>query len=227
MPALVAAIFMSRAVVAQALPAAENNSLLVSWLAAQPSIQSWSADFVQTRTLKTLVQPLVSSGHVWFAAPNEFRWELGHPPKTIAIRQKRELYVIYPLLKRAEEYPLGETTPGRWRDTLALLDTGFPRSREELQSNYTVLSVTREDGVGRVRLQPKSPSARQMMSEIRIAFSTANFELRSTELVFADGALLRNDFTNTVLNPKLDSALFKPDLGNDYKIVEPLKSLAQ
>ena len=32
-------------------------------------------------------QVLTESGHVWFAAPNRFRWELGHPAKTIAVRQ--------------------------------------------------------------------------------------------------------------------------------------------
>src|ERR1051326_8023373 len=50
-----------------------------SWLAAQAHIQRWSADFTQTRTLKSLAQPLTASGHVWFEAPNRFRWELGHP----------------------------------------------------------------------------------------------------------------------------------------------------
>ena len=40
---------------------------------------------------------------------------------------------------------------------------------------------------------------------------------------FADGSTLRNDFTNAVLNPRLDPSLFAPKLNPDYKIVEPLK----
>src|SRR5262245_23984784 len=55
----------------------DHSAALRSWLAAQTNIQTWSADFVQTRTLKALAQPLTASGHVWFAAPNRFRWELG------------------------------------------------------------------------------------------------------------------------------------------------------
>src|SRR2546426_7166471 len=86
--------------------AAETHSLLSSWLAAQTNIQSWSADFIQTRTFKSLTQPLTATGHVWFAEPNRFRWELGHPPQTIAVRATTEMLVIYPRLKRVERYPL-------------------------------------------------------------------------------------------------------------------------
>src|SRR5690349_18299515 len=70
---------------------AETNSLLTSWLAAQTNIQTWSADFVQTRTFKALAQPLTATGHVWFAEPNRFRWELGRPPQTIAVRAAQEM----------------------------------------------------------------------------------------------------------------------------------------
>src|SRR5690242_4121856 len=61
--------------------AAETSTILSTWLNAQTNIQSWSADFVQTRTLKSLTQPLTATGHIWFAAPNRFRWELGNPPQ--------------------------------------------------------------------------------------------------------------------------------------------------
>ncbi len=202
--------------------AAETNSPFTAWLAAQPNIRTWSADFVQTRTLKSLVQPLTATGHVWFAAPDRFRWELGHPPQTIAIRELHDLYVVYPRLKRAERYPLSGAT-GQWRDTLALLDAGFPRNEAEVESRYNVLALTNRDNTAEVILQPKSAAARRMMSQIRIAFSTQDDSLRATELHFADGSTLRNDFTNAVLNPELEDSLFAPSLPSDYKVVEPLK----
>src|SRR5207253_895178 len=46
------------------------SDALKSWLAAQTNIQSWSANFIQTRTLKALTTPLSANGQVWFAAPN-------------------------------------------------------------------------------------------------------------------------------------------------------------
>src|SRR3954453_5232517 len=92
----------------------DNNAMLLGLLNAQTNLQTWEADFVQTRCLKALTQPLTATGHVWFAAPNRFRWELGQPPQTIAVRQTEQLLVIYPRLKRVERYPLDSAKAGPW-----------------------------------------------------------------------------------------------------------------
>src|SRR5436853_7123535 len=115
------------------LEAAEQPPL-ARWLEAQKNIQTWTADVTQTRALKTLSKPLISHGHVWFTAPNRFRWEIGSPAQTIAVRQPEQMLVIYPRLQRAEKYPLNGQAAGPWKDTLALLEAGFPRSQAELES---------------------------------------------------------------------------------------------
>ena len=61
------------------------------------------------------------------------------------------------------------------------------------------------------------------MPQIKIAFAIADFTLRATELQFADGSILRNEFTNPKLNPRLEGNLFEPTLEDDYKLIEPLK----
>lgn len=207
----------------EAAAAAELNPAVVKWLVAQTNIQSWSADFVQTRSLRSLAQPLTATGHVWFAAPNKFRWELGHPAQTIAVRAPQELLVIYPRLKRVEKFPLVGQQTGPWREALALLEAGFPRSQAELEAQYNITSQEVKDGIGQLALQPKSAAARRMMPEIRIDFDTQNFALRATELHFADGSVLRNDFKNPILNPPVDPQMFSPPISNDYKVTEPLK----
>jgi outer membrane lipoprotein-sorting protein len=73
-----------------------------------------------------------------------------------------------------------------------------------------------------VPLQPKSAAARKLMPLIKIGFSTNDFALRSTELQFADGSTLRNDFRNPQLNVKIDPVLFSPAL-DGFKVVEPLQ----
>lgn len=202
--------------------AADPNELLFSWLNAQTNIQTWSADFTQIRSLKALTQPLTANGHVWFAAPNRFHWELGNPPQTIAIRNADEMVVIYPKLRRAERYPLNGADTGQWKDTLALLDAGFPRSRVQIQSRFNILGQQTADGVDELVLQPKSETARQFMPQIEIGFDTKTFALRSTKLQFQDGSTMENVFTNAELNPKIDEKMFRPDIAG-YKIVEPFK----
>jgi outer membrane lipoprotein-sorting protein len=204
-------------------PACGAGSVLGAWLDSQTNIQTWSAEVIQTRALKSLVQPLTATGRVWFAAPNRFRWELGYPAQTIALRQPDQMLVIYPKLKRVEKYPLIGDRTGQWRDTLSLLEAGFPRSQSELESRFRIESETTAGDIHEVTLQPKSASARRMMPRIKIAFATIDLSLRATELQFADGSTMRNDFTNAVLNPKLDESLFAPDVDPTFKVIEPLK----
>lgn len=202
--------------------AADTNAVLDAWFAAQTNLHTWKADFTQTRSLKTLKQPLVTSGQAWFKPPNRYRWELGTPAQTIALRQANELLVIYPLLKRVERYPAGEKATGQWRDALALLEAGFPRERAELESRFRVLSLAGADGVWTLGLQPKSAFAQRMMKEIRVGLAANDFSLLSTELIFVDGSGMRNEFTNTVLNSTLDAALFDWTPPADFKVTEPL-----
>lgn len=200
------------------------NPQLAAWLNAQPNVQSWSADFVQTRKLKAVVQPLTATGHVWFAAPNRFRWELGNPPQTIAVRAPAELLILYPRLKRVEVFPLTGNQTGPWRDALSLLEAGFPRSQADLEARYNILSQAVTDHRGEVVLQPKSQAARRMIPQLKIEFDTQNSTLLATELQFADGSTMRNDFKNAVLNPPIEPSMFAPEIPKDYKVTEPLKN---
>jgi outer membrane lipoprotein-sorting protein len=126
-------------------------------------------------------------------------------------------------LKRVERFPLTGNETGPWREALALLEAGFPRNQAESEAHYNILSQTATNQTVEVVLQPKSAAARRMMPQIKIDFDMKTFALRGTELQFADGSTMRNDFTNAVLNPKLDEQLLSPKIPPDYKIIEPLR----
>ena len=218
-PALIAlAIFCA----ARAALALDTNALLDAWFAAQKDVHTWSADFTQTRRLKTLTQPLVTTGRLAFRAPADFRWELGDPTQTIALRHGGDMFLIYPRLKRAEHYALGADAPREWRDAMSLLNAGFPRDRAEFESQFTLLTLTETNGLWRLGLQPKSKFARQWMPELRLSLATNGFSLAETELTFVDGSSMRSDFTNAVLNPVLDAGLFAWTPPDDFKVTNPL-----
>jgi outer membrane lipoprotein-sorting protein len=197
--------------------------LVDQWIAAQAGLHTWQADLVQTRVFKTLSQPLVSEGKAWVEPPDRFRWELGQPPQTIALRQPAELTIIYPRLKRAERYPLQSMQTGPWRDALALLEAGFPRSRTNLEAQFQILALTQTNGVACLALQPRSAAARKFITRLEISFRSDDFSPAATALTFSDGSSLRNEFRNSVMNPPLAPGLFAMPLGPDYTIVEPLK----
>jgi outer membrane lipoprotein-sorting protein len=216
--AMAAVIFMARLPAA----AADLDPALKNWINAQTNIHTWTADFTQTRTLKSLSQPLVATGHVWFVAPNKFRWEIGDPPQTIAVRQTENILILYPRLKLAERYPLGGDKPGPWRDTLALFEAGFPRGPAEVERRFRILSLAKTNDVHEVTLQPRAAAARRLMPQVKIAFATNDFSLRGTELQFSDGSTMRNEFRKAKTNTPVDDTFFSPHIGPDYKISEPL-----
>jgi outer membrane lipoprotein-sorting protein len=202
---------------------AAEAPVVSAWLNAQTNIQTWTADVTQIRSFKNLVQPLTATGHVWFAAPNQFRWEIGNPAQTIAVRKSDEMLVIYPRLKRAERYSFTAQPSGPWKDTLALLEAGFPRNEADLSRQFRITNINTSNHLCQLNLEPKSASARHMMPRLTVAFSTNDFVLRTTELQFADGSTMRNEFTSPKLNPKIDPVLFAPKLDEGYKIIEPMK----
>ncbi len=201
----------------------DTNELFKQWFAAQTNLQTWSADLLQTRSLTVLAQPLVSTGKVWFQYPNCFRWELGQPAQTIALRQSNHLFIIYPRLKRAEKYPLVNVPPGPAKDAFALVEASFSRDLPGPSSPFQLRSALVTNSALQVRLEPKSASARKFVAEVLVGFRTNDFSLVATELRFADGSSLRNEFTNMVLNRPLDPQLFEPKLPQDFTLVEPLR----
>lgn len=200
---------------------AAGADALEAWFNAQTNVHTWSADFTQTRKLKSLTRPLTAHGKVWFAAPNRFRWQL-EPDQTIAVRTADELLIFYPKLKRVERLNLG-TASGPWRDSLALLEAGFPRSKDQLQAQFELSSQKQIGSVFELTLKPRSVAARKMMPQIKIEFDTEKLLLLATELEFADGSTMRNDFQNPGLNPLIPQETFMPEIPPDYRIEEPLK----
>ena len=148
--------FFSRAA---KLRAAETGSVFDHWFAAQknvpflvcgfcPDPRAENVDAAAHRPPATCILPCRTN----------FRWELGRPAQTIALRHGDEMFVIYPRLKRAERYPLGAGAPTEWRDTMSLLQAGFPHDRKEFESQFQILSLMETNGAWQFSLQPKSRS---------------------------------------------------------------------
>ncbi|HPA20485.1 MAG TPA: outer membrane lipoprotein carrier protein LolA [Verrucomicrobiae bacterium] len=204
-------------------PAADAGTILDSWIGAQKAFKTWTADFTQTRALKSLNRPLVSTGKVWFSNPNRFRWETMNPAPTIAVRDADQMMVIYPRLKRAERYLLGGEASGPMGDALALLDVGFPRDRASFDARFRLVSVVPRNGRWELRMQPAKIVTRRLVPELTVQISTNDFELATFEVTFADGSRMRNQFTRQEPNAPIADDVFRPTLPPDFKITEPLR----
>ncbi len=204
------------------LRAADTNGVIEAWLAAQTNFSTWTAEFVQTRWLKALNQPLVSTGQVWFARPNRFRWELGVPAQTIAVRDDQLLQVIYPRLKRVEHYPLDAAQVSPMSEALGLLDAGFPRNRADFDARFRVRSLESVDQAWQIELEPSSASARRVMPTLRVVLAATDFSLLATEMQFPDGSRMRSDYRSAAFNRSFSKDLFRPAIAPDFLISKPL-----
>ena len=132
------------------------------------------------------------------------------------------MYVIYPRLKRAERYKLGPDMPAEWRDAMSLLEAGFPRDRHSLESQFKVTGLIQTNTVWELALQPRAAFARKIMPELLLGLATNNFSLVSTEVLFADGSRLRNDFSASSVNASFETNLFEWTPPTDFKVTDPL-----
>jgi outer membrane lipoprotein-sorting protein len=179
------------------------------WLVHQDRIRSLSADFTQTRAFHSLRDPLVSHGKFWFVAPSSFRWEIGDPPKMLAVRKKDSLFLVQPQKKRAEKYNIADLQ----KQTGAAI-FNFPLAKDfaDFQRQFEVRAIRAEADRCHVEVMPRDPMAKKFLTELKFDFDPNSAKLYSFEMHFKEGSSMRNDFTNVQMNPKIDSALFNYDL---------------
>jgi outer membrane lipoprotein-sorting protein len=206
---------------ASASAAEAGQELLNKWLTTQTNLTAWSSDFTQIRKFPTLTRPLKTQGRVFFKAPASFRWQLGDPARTIAVRGPAEVTIYYPRLKRAERYPLTEGTKGPWKDAMTLLDAGFPRSRADLDKRFEIVEMKAASGIGQLTLRPRSLRARRLLPKLRMEFDAKTMTLKVTEFEFADGSIMRNEYRNSKSNPDLSDDLFQLTLPSEVNVTEP------
>jgi outer membrane lipoprotein-sorting protein len=197
-----------------------HDGVLRSWLAASTHLTSFEAEFRQTRHLKALTEPLTSTGRVWFLAPDQFRWEIGNPPQSIALRSRETLVVLSPRLKRAETYSLSGATAGPAKDLMGLLDGAFPRSLEEWKRRFEVAGVSTNQGVLQLELRPRSAAARKLMPTLIVGLDPASHGLRLTEMVMADGSRIRSEFHSLKTNVPVSPDLFRAQLDGSWKTTQ-------
>jgi outer membrane lipoprotein carrier protein len=208
----IAMVFTAGVVFATPPAPAPDLSPLKEWIARQKDVRSVSADFTQTRTLRTLRSPIAGGGRLWFMAPDWFRWELGSPPKIIILGTPKGLTVIQPERKRAERKP--RAAPGTLQDAGALGMMRIPGggSFEEFQKNVRVLAFESSGSRCHLEMLPRDAQASRALAAIKVDFDTVTGHWLSLEIVTREGSSIRNDFRNVRINPKLEKRVFEYDL---------------
>lgn len=221
---LAAGLFCASVFAEKSLEAPLDLSPVGKWLARMDGMKSLEATFVQQKYLRTLRRPLTTKGRIWIRYPDDFRWELGDPPATIAIRNQDILTILEPKKMKAQRFSLA---PEKGRDgspvpaAIHSASRTFPRSMEELKKHFEILDLSREDKVYQLTLKPTDKNLTVAMRRVLFFIDIEKFYLHAFEIQFRDKSRIRTTFTRMKFNPSISDDLLNPDL-TGYKLLDRL-----
>src|SRR5439155_19322062 len=100
------------------------------------------ADLEEEKVVHLLNKPIMSSGKVWFQAPNKFRREVEGNSPSITVSDGRQLWIYYPNFKSAERYPLGKGSP--LDSTVAAINSAL--NLENIENTFQITPTKSENG---------------------------------------------------------------------------------
>ncbi|HSI11920.1 MAG TPA: outer membrane lipoprotein carrier protein LolA [Chthoniobacter sp.] len=189
------------------------------WIARQDELRSVQADFTQTRALRALRSPIATPGHMAFATPDQLRWELGEPAKTIVIRKGDTYTLIQPAKKKAERYKADSIAKKGGAMGFAMMNFPLAKDFADFNRQFETLAVTVTDNRCHLELLPRDAQAKKMLEALKFDFDTVSGHLLSFELTTRDGSSMRSDFSNVRMNQKIDRHVFDYDL-TGYEVVD-------
>lgn len=191
---------------------------LKTWVENQKGLKSLRAEFTQERKLRTLKKPLTSEGKFWFQAPDQFRWEIGDPPKSIAIHSGSELTVLDTAKMEAEVIDTSNDEDDSRSRFAAFFDLSVPQTWEAFEAALHVVSVERDGETWVAQLTPKDPKRIRGVKSIAFRLDAKARQLLAFSLLFRDGSTLQSVFTKLERNASVDGGRFAPSLeGYDVK----------
>jgi chaperone LolA len=175
--------------------------------AAAPQVQ---ADFQEEKTVHMLSKPIISSGKMWFQAPNKFRREAKGNSPSITVSDGQHLWIYYPKFQSAEHYSLGKRSP---------LDAGIAAitaslNLENVEATYHITATKEGDGY-QLQLTPRNSSMKRFLQTFSIRMNN-ELQVVRTEMTQPNGDHIITTYSNETRVPIPSSTFaFTPPAGTD------------
>ena len=156
-------------------------------LVASPGLE---ADFQEEKTSHFLNKPLLSTGKVWFQAPNKFRREMKGGAQTVAVSNGRDFWIHFPARKSTQHFTLGKNSPVD--AALSAMMTAL--NLENVENTYQV-SASKVDGRYELDLSPRTPGGRRLFQRFDLRISSDLFVQR-TEMLKPNGDRIVTTYSN-------------------------------
>lgn len=174
----------------QPLSPADVKALLARIKQQRASSPYMQADFQEERLVHLMNKPIVSSGKVWFQAPNKFRREVRGNSPSISVSDGQQLWIYYPNFKSAERYLLGKHSPA----DAAITAINTALNLENVEPTFQI-SGARTDNGYELQLLPRSPSMKRMFQRFNLRLNSELVADR-TEMFQPNGDRIVTTYSN-------------------------------
>jgi len=175
---------------AQSLSDADVKNLLARVAERRTSAPDVRADFQEQKTMHLLNKPIVSSGKIWFHAPNKFRREVTGKSPSVTVSNGRDLWIYYPDFKSAEHYSLGKRSPVD--AAIAAINTAL--NLENVENTFRISGAKIDSGYA-LQLLPRSPSMKRMFQKFDLRLNS-DLVAERTDMVQPNGDQIVTAYSN-------------------------------
>ena len=189
-PLLLSLVLLTPLVRAQSLSEAEVKNLLVRIAERRASSPDVRADFQEQKTMHLLNKPIVSSGKIWFHAPNKFRREITGNSPSVTVSNGRDLWIYYPNFKSAEHYSLGKRSPVD--AAIAAINTAL--NLENVENTFRISGAKIDNGYD-LQLLPRSASMKRMFQKFDLRLNN-DLVAERTEMTQPNGDHIVTTYSN-------------------------------
>jgi outer membrane lipoprotein carrier protein len=179
---------------------------------ASPNVQ---ADFQELKASHFLTKPLMSTGKVWYQAPNKFRREMKGSSQTVAVSNGHDFWIYFPNKKSVQHFSLGKDSPVD--AALSAMSTAL--NLENVENSYQI-SGTKADRGYELQLLPRTPAGKRIFQSFNLRLSGDLFVER-TEMLKPNGDKIVTTYSNQS-RPAIPASTFEftPPAGTE--ITSPL-----
>jgi len=140
--------------------------------------------------MRLLNKPIVSSGKIWFHAPNKFRREVVGNSPSVTVSNGRDLWIYYSNFKSAEHYSLGKRSPVD--AAIAAINTAL--NLENVENTFRITGA-KIDNRYAFQLLPRSPSMKRMFQKFDLRLNS-DLVAERTEMTQPNGDQVITTYSN-------------------------------
>ncbi len=179
---------------------------------ASPNVE---ADFQEEKASHFLNKPLVSTGKVWFHAPNKFRREMKGGSQTVAVSNGHDFWIYFPNKKSSQHFTLEKNSPV----DAALSAMSAALNLENVESTYQINGAKVDHGY-ELQLVPRTPAGKRIFQQFSLRLSSDLFVQR-TEMFKPNGDKIVTTYSNQSRAP-IPAATFEFTPPPGTEITNPL-----